>query len=224
MNLTNKLLTIGVMTAVLAIGGIVQATPIYIGTAGADFNTLLGGLAAPAGSALPTNFSGGNLSAEVISQAFTDGLGNYLYLYQLKNTGVVGNDVITRFTASPYAQADNTISLGYLTANIPAAFLLGDQAPLYGDVDAAAGPTVGFNFPVGNPIYGIPDSYIAPTKMSKVLYVQSTLAPGLVTGNVINGGVHSGPIIGPVPEPATVTLLVMAGLGLLCYARRRRRS
>ena len=131
------------------------------------------------------------------------------------------SEVITRFTASPYASADTSISLGYLTANIPTAFTAGDQAPLYGDVDTAAGPTVGFNFPVGNPFFGMPDSYIAGGESSLVLYIQSSLAPGIVTGNVINGGVHSGDIIGPVPEPATICLL---GLGSLALIRRRKRA
>lgn len=201
-----------------------MATPIYVETTGADFDTLLGGFATPVGSDMVSNFSGGNLSASVISQAFSDEAGNYLYLYQVNNTGGMGTDVITRFTASPYAQADSSITLGYLTDNIPAAFILGNQAPLYGDVNADAGPTVGFNFPVGNPFYGVPDSYIAPGKSSKVLYIQSSLAPGLVTGNIINGGVHTGQIIGPVPEPGTLVLLGMGAIWLLAYAWQRRQS
>ena len=82
-----KLLAISVMAAVLAVGGVVQAGPIYIATSGADFDTLLGGSATAIEAPLVTDFSGGDLSASVVSQAFTDGAGHYLYLYQVSNTG-----------------------------------------------------------------------------------------------------------------------------------------
>jgi hypothetical protein len=219
--MTNKALTMGVMAAVLVIGGIAQATPIYVATTGADFATLLGGAATSIGSPVVSNYSGGDLSATVTSQAFTDGAGNYLYLYQVKNVGPLDSDIVTRFTASPFADADSQISLGYLTANIPASFLLGDQTPFYADVNVGASPTVGFNFPVGIP-FVIPDSFIAPGKSSKVLYVESSLAPGLVTGNIIDGQVYSGLVVGPVPEPGTLVLLVTAGLGVLAYVWRKR--
>jgi len=54
--MTSKVLTMGVMAAVLAISGVVQATPIYIQTTGADFDTLLSGSATPIGTPLTTNF------------------------------------------------------------------------------------------------------------------------------------------------------------------------
>jgi len=196
-----------------------QAAPIFVQTLGVDFTTLLGGAAVPIGTLLDTDFSGGNLSARVYSQAFSDGAGHYLYLYQVRNTGTAGSEVVTRFTASPYTQASSSTPLGYLTANIPAGFLAGDQNPLYGDVDADSGPTIGFNFPVGNPIYGMPDSYILPGKSSKVLYIQSNLPPGLTVGNVINGGVHSGDVVGPVPEP---TLIALLGLGTIMLRKTKR--
>ena len=209
------------LVIILAANGVSQAVPVAIETSAADFDSLLGGSAYAVDDAMVSDFSGGNLAATVTSQAFTDGADSFLYLYQLNNTGAANSEVITRFTASPYASADTSISLGYLTANIPTAFTAGDQAPLYGDVDTAAGPTVGFNFPVGNPFFGMPDSYIAGGESSLVLYIQSSLAPGIVTGNVINGGVHSGDIIAPVPEPATMCLL---GLGSLALIRRRKRA
>lgn len=218
----SKVLALGVMAIVLAINGVVQATPIYIAAPGADFNTLLGGLATPIGSPLVSDFSGGDLFASVTSQAFTDGVGHYLYLYQIADTGTLDSDVITRFTTNPFVGATNLISLGYLTANVPASFVLGDQAPLYADVSTGASPTVGFDFPVGNPIYHVPDSFIAPGKSSMVLYVESSIAPGVVTGNIIDGAVHSGQVVGPVPEPGTLVLLLTAGLGMLAYAWRKR--
>jgi hypothetical protein len=210
------------LLVLLAIGGAVQAGPIYVATTGADFATLLGGPATPIGSPLVTNFSGGDLMANVTSQAFTDGLGNYLYLYQVYNYGAPGSDVVTRFTVSPFGQASASTPLGYLNANIPAAFVVGDQAPLYADVNATAGPTIGFDFPIGNPVYGVPDSFITPGDRSKVLYIKSRLAPGAATGNVIDGYGRTGQVIGPVPEPGTLVLLVTAGLGLLvCVCRKR---
>jgi hypothetical protein len=209
----------GVVAVVLQITAICHAVPVFVDTVAADFDSLLGGLAYALDDEMISDFSGGNLLATIISQSFTDGAGSFLYLYQLKNTGTVDTEVITRFTASPYASAGNSISLGYLTANIPTAFTAGDQAPLYGDVDALSGPTVGFNFSVGNPFYGIPDSYIVPGESSLVLYVQSNLGPGIIVGNIINGGVHTGEVYGPVPEPATICLLGIGGLLL-----RRRKS
>ena len=38
-------------------------------------------------------------------------------------------------------------------------------------------------------------------------------APGLVTGNIIDGQDSDGQVVGPVPEPGTLVLLVTAGLG-----------
>lgn len=195
-----------------------EGAPIFVQTPGADFATL--GAAISVGAPMVSDISGSHLTGNVISQAFTDGVGGWLYLYQVNNTGVAGSDVITRYTISPCTQADKDTMLGYLTANVPAAFSLGNQAPLYGDVNVEAGPTVGFNFPVGNPFFGMPNAYIAPGMSSKVLFIASDLAPGIITGNVINGGVHACDIIGPIPEPATMSLLTLGGLALI---RRRTR-
>ena len=133
--MTRKLLAMSVMAAVLVIAGIAQADPIYVAATGADFASLLGGSATPVEPAVVSTYSGGDMSATVTSQAFTDGVGNYLYLYQVKNIGPLGSDIVTRFTASPFADADSQVSLGYLTADIPASFLLGNQAPYYANVN-----------------------------------------------------------------------------------------
>ena len=55
------------------------------------------------------------------------------------------------------------------------------------------------------------------------MYVMSDLSPDLVTGNVINGSVACGEVIGPtteaIPEPATVALL---SLGSALLRRKRK--
>ena len=216
--LKHKNLTICVMIGVLALSSAAQAVPVSVDMTPADFDNLLGGLSSAVVSPMVSSITSGNLSAEVTSQPFSDGTGNYLYLYQIRNTG---GAAITRFTGSPYMGADSGITLGYLTANIPDNFSAGDQAPLYGDVDADSGPTVGFNFPVGFPLYGIPDSYIGVGNSSFVMYVESALAPGVVTGNVIDGMVGSVSIYGPVPEPATIGLLA---LGSMAWLGRRKKT
>ena len=226
MTRTNAMI-ICVLTTVLTISGIVQATPIsVIMAAETDFDVVGDGFSA-IGNAMITDFSANSLGATVVSQAFTNGIGDYLYLYQISNDGAAGDHIITRFTATPYNDAGDDIVLGYLTANIPntSTFSLGDQAPLYGDVDSDGdgdvGATVGFNFPVGIEFYSIPDSYIGPGKKSRVLYIKSSLPPGIVTGNIINGGVQSGDVVGPVPEPATLSLLALGGLTVLLRRRRQ---
>lgn len=179
-----------------------------------DFDSLLGGSAAPIGSPTIADMSVGNLKGEVISQAFTDGQDNYAYLYQVNNTGTLGNNVIEVFTCSPFFGASGSTTLGYLTANLPSGFTLGNQLAAGASVDPTSGPTVSFGFP-----YWL-DEAVDPGESSKTLYVLSDGGtPGMITGNIIDGETGTGQIVGAVPEPATIALL---GLGSLAVFRRKR--
>ena len=203
-----------VSLCVLFVAGTVLAVPVPITLVPADFDDLLGGLANPIGTPLTTDMSLGNLMGEVISQAFTDGVGNYAYLYQVRNAGTTGNNVIEVFTCSPFFDASASTTLGYLTANVPEGFAPGDQLSAGASVDPTAGPTVSFGFPAWLA------QAIDPGEASSTLYVLSDGTPGMITGNIINGTTGSGEIVGAVPEPATIALLGLGGLSLLRKKRR----
>ena len=218
---SSKLLCVAT-ALILALGGISHATPVYLETTGSDFGGLLGGSLTAIDTPLITDFSSSNLHCTVVSQAFVDDDDNYLYLYQVNNTGSSGNDVVTRFTLTPFPDATTSVQVGYLTANVPAGFSLGDQAPLGADVDVTSGPSIGFRFPPEYPPY-IPSSVIEPGDSSNVLYVESSLAPAQITGNVIPGHDQEGSVTGPtaVPEPGTLGLLALGGVGALLRRHRR---
>lgn len=195
---------------IMGTGAATLATPVPVMLVGDDFNNLLGGSASAVGSPTITDMSVDNLLVDVISQAFTDGAGNYAYLYQVKNIGTLGNNVVEAFTASPFFGASAITTLGYLTANTPTGFTLGAQTAYAASIDAVAGPTISFAFPAFLSGYAID-----PGEWSSTLYVLSDGAPATITGNVIDGWTTSGDVVGPVPEPATMSMLALGGLAMI---------
>jgi hypothetical protein len=108
-------------------------------------------------------------------------------------------------------------TVGYLTANAPAGFTLGNQAAAGATLYPSVGPTISFSFP-GFLGYSIP-----PGGSSQTLYVRVDEAPGQSTGNLIDGSTAQGAVVAPVPEPSTLVLLGVGAASLLAYARRRRK-
>jgi len=168
------------------------------------------------GTVESTVMNAGNLKATVYSQAYTDGDGLYAYLYQVANTGVLGNSPVEMFTAWPFTGANDSTVMGYLSGTIPAGFLSDGRVPEdEGFIEELiSGPELSFYYTkkAGHKI--------DVGQHSVIMYVVSNLAPDWITGNVIDGSVGSGPVVGPIPEPATLCLM---GMGLLATALLRRR-
>lgn len=186
---------------------------------------LLGATPRAIGSAMVTTMDGSpGIKANVYSQAYTDDNGHYLYLYQILNTGTSGS-IVEKYTVGQFAGASPSTRMGTLTGSLPDGFVpdtLLDPArpPVTGaTTKPPADPLVSFDFGLSA------DAEISFGQHSSVLWVKSDLAPGILTGNVIDGSIASGSVVGPVltavPEPAALGLL---SLGALVMLRRRARA
>jgi len=177
---------------------------------------LLGSSPQALGSLLETDMSAGNLVSVAYSRAYTDGEGLYAYLYQVDNTGEAGRSPVEMFTLWPFLVGDDPMEMGYLSGTIPSEFLSGGETPEaegYAE-DIGAGMEVSFYYTKKA------GKQIVAGEHSVVMYALSAYAPDQILGNVIDGSVGSGPVVGPVPEPATLSLLVLAGLAALGRKRK----
>lgn len=207
---------VGALSVMFAAAVCGRADPIAL------VDSSLSGLFAPdsyseLGSLLETDMSSGNLYSEVHSRAYSGG-GKYVYLYQVFNTGTSGNSSVEQFTLGEFAGSIIYGDIGLLTGTLPDGFSAGGQPPyptcrvnpLPGGVEAS----FYYSEVLVNPI--------DPGEHSRVMFIRSTLPPGLIDGSVINHNVGTGHIVGAVPEPGALVLLVTAGLGVLAYSLRRR--
>lgn len=179
-----------------------------------DLDTLLGDGIVAATSLMTTPMSSESIWADVFSRAYVDDAGLYAYLYQVENTGTVGNSAVEMFTLWPFTDATDNTRMGWLD-DTPDGFLAGGQTP----------ESTGFidDLPVVSFYYGKRNACdIDINEHSRVMYVLSQLAPDEVLGNVIGGSVGSDNVVGPVPEPGTWMLLASGLAVLVVYGRRRR--
>ncbi|MFO0897416.1 MAG: PEP-CTERM sorting domain-containing protein [Pirellulales bacterium] len=164
----------------------------------------------PIGSLIQPFSSPGSVSGRLISQVISgdpsNALGGLTFVYFLVNDGAAGPHSIGRLSVDDFAgwQVDasyQTTSVGIAPGSI-------DRQP--------SGDVVGFNFlPTGfDPLTG----FLAPGATSRKLVLQTNaLRYTNVMASIINGGVTQAASFGPapVPEPSTLLLAALAGLGLL---------
>jgi len=158
-----------------------------------------------------SNYNYSNLFAgQILSQAFTREGGGYLYLYQVDN---YGPSVLEVFSVAPMCGFEGT---GYLTSGEPLGFLMGGKEPLGASYDTEPpNPVLSFGYP------GFLGAYLGAGKHTRALYVLSPNPPEIVEAYVIDSGVAVGEVWAPVPEPATMALLVAGGAGMIVMRRRR---
>lgn len=209
-----RVLLLVALVAVAVSVGVAQASPVTLSEKTlAELFLLASDTPVTPPGAILSIMSATGFSSDVRSAAYLNDEGNYVYLYQVHNSALSIHPV-ELFTLFPFA-TEASPDMGYLSGTGPAFFLTGTgQVPdSLAETDTDT-DVVSFYFDRCS------GHQIIPGATSRILYIVSPLAPVEITGNVIDGTIASGTVVG-VPEPATLALLAM-GAGAVALRRRRR--
>ena len=197
-----------VLAAIACMAGSAVAAPLLQGAAmwpvAAEPDPVGGVILAQVAAPFAGPKFSGTVTSTVLAGDASNPLGGLTFTYLLQNNAN-SIDEIGRFTINDFA--------GFLT---DVSFQVGPGLPPAIVDRNTAGDVIGFSF-FGPPIGA---GLLAPGQFSALLVVQTNATIFNQTFvSVIDGGVAMAPSFAPLPEPATLGLLVLGGLALI---RRRR--
>jgi hypothetical protein len=165
------------------------------------------------------NFQNGTVATGTVQYAVIRETGGTLdFLYQFSNdkssTDSIGTASVANFsgytTTIGWSGVTTPQTVTGLPASLSAAF--GYVSPTTGHVQST-GDTVDFNF----------SSYVDPGYTSQWLEVQTNATQyGAGDINLIDNGISSTGAFSPTPEPSSLVLLGLGGLGMVGFGWRRR--
>ena len=204
-------------SVVLVVGGVSQAAPLgLVLNPNPDFTANFVDLSYVANNS-PNNFNATGFIVALDDDGVGPLLDPFVYNYGdfSLSASITTAGALTGGTLSISGNFSNTIGLSgvLLTGNLTA----------FGFIDGAFSEIFEFSYAVTGGLMATSQYFGVPGTPGGVIYdTQENVFNGLFTSNFSSSGFSSGNVdVAPIPEPATLSLLVLTGLGLVRPLRRR---